>query len=275
MKFHHNKKRNTALIYEMLVQELTKTIIKENHQRRDTISALFKKYFNKRMVLGKENAIYTSLSESKELSTDIFRDVLLAAKEQYKELDKKAIFNEQTKLISEVNKTLGKNVWGNFIKGYQWVATMNQLLARDNSPKKQVLLERKLIEYKTSDEEAAAKSFPKVNNLAVKNFIQKFNNTYKSTLTESQRTILNKFILSSCDNGLELKACIYEELDNIKSGLSGVLSETRNKEVVSNVNKVLEKLDSYRNQKITERVIFEVLQMQLLVGELSTKCQSS
>tara|TARA_Y100000310_G_scaffold309267_1_gene353200 strand:- start:1331 stop:2158 length:828 start_codon:yes stop_codon:yes gene_type:complete len=275
MKFHHNKKRNTALIYEILVQELTRTIIREDHQRRDTISVLFKKYFNKRMVLGKENAIYMSLSESKELSTDIFRDVLLAAKEQYKELDKKAIFNEQTKLISEVNKTLGKDVWGNFIKGYQWVATMNQLLARDNPPKKQVLLERKLIEYKTSGEEAASKSFPKVNNLAVKNFIQKFNDTYKSTLSESQRTILNKFILSSYDNGLELKACIYEELDNIKTGLSGVLSETRNKEVVNNVNKVLEKLDSYKEQKITERVIFEVLQMQLLVGELSTKCQSS
>ena len=37
MKLKHNKKRNTAFLYETLIVELTKATITENNQKRETI----------------------------------------------------------------------------------------------------------------------------------------------------------------------------------------------------------------------------------------------
>ena len=267
MKFHHNKKRNTALIYEMMVNELTKAIINKNQESKNKISTMFKKYFSKGTVLHKENSIYSSLTESRDLGNEIFKEVLETAKKQYNLLDKKSIFNQQTRLISEVNKSLGKDFWSNYVKDYQWTATLNQVLKQDNPPNNQVLLEHKLVDIKKPVESKTA-SFPKIDNLAIKSFVQKFNSTYKQTLTESQRTILNKFILSSHDNGLELKTCIYEELEDIRQQLQEAQSNTKDDSVKNKINKVVQKTQSYQDSKVDQKIIFEVFQMRSLVEEL-------
>ena len=228
---------------------------------------MFKKYFAKGTVLHKENLIYSSLTESRDLGNDIFKEVLETAKKQYNLLDKKSVFNQQTRLISEVNKSLGKDFWGNYVKDYQWTATLNQVLKQDNSPKNQVLLEHKLVDIKAPVESKTA-SFPKIDNLAIKSFVQRFNNTYKQTLTESQRTILNKFILSPHDNGLELKTCIYEELSNIRDQLNEAHSSSADESVKNKISKVVAKTESYRDTKVDQKIIFEVFQMQSLVEEL-------
>ena len=268
MKFRHNKKRNTALIYEMLVKELTKSIINDNIDKKNSISALFKKYFNKKTALGKENAIYSSLTESRSLDKDTFKEVLANAKSQYDKLNKKEIFNAKTRLINEVTKLVGKDFWTNFVKDYQWTATASQVLSQSSAPKNQVMLEKKLVELATPDEEKA--SFPKINKLTVKNFIDKFNETYKETLTEGQQQLLGKFILSASDDGLELKATVYEEVENIKTSLKETVAATKEPSLAKNINRVLHKLDSYKKNSITKQVVFEVLQMQTLAEELKS-----
>ena len=35
MKFNHNKKRNTALIYEMLVREITRAMMNESNTKKN------------------------------------------------------------------------------------------------------------------------------------------------------------------------------------------------------------------------------------------------
>ena len=37
MKVRHNKKRNTAFLYESLIKELTKTIIKKQNKRKQRV----------------------------------------------------------------------------------------------------------------------------------------------------------------------------------------------------------------------------------------------
>ena len=246
MKFRHNKKRNTALIYEMLVKELTKSIIADNISKKNSISFLFKKYFNKSAALGKENTIYSSLSESKELDKEVFKEVLQNAKAQYEKLN--------------------KDFWNNFVKDYQWTATVNQVLQQASKPKDQVLLEKKLIDLVKSEHPDNA--FPKINKATVNNFISKFNETYRDNLSENQQNILNKFILSAGDDGLELKATIYEEIESIKSELKETMANTKEKLLSENISKVLNKLDSYRNKDVSKQTVFEVLQMQTLAQEL-------
>ena len=45
MKIRHNKKRNTAFVYEALIREGTAAILKKDEAKRDKIVALLKKHF--------------------------------------------------------------------------------------------------------------------------------------------------------------------------------------------------------------------------------------
>ena len=163
---------------------------------------------------------------------------------------------------------IGHEFWKNFVSDYQWSATLQQTIAQDNSPKKQVLLEKKLMDIFSKD--GNTKVFPKVNKLAINTFINKFNETYKTTLTESQRTLINKYILSPGDDGLEFRACLYEEIDEVKGSLINAHSKVKNKNLIKKIDMVVEKLDSYKNNKINENVLSEILRIQVLAEELKS-----
>ena len=43
MKFKHNKKRNTAFLFEALVRELTKTVVIENREKKAEVLQIMHK----------------------------------------------------------------------------------------------------------------------------------------------------------------------------------------------------------------------------------------
>ena len=47
MKFSHNKKRNTAFIYETLIMEFSKASMKKQNQRKQKILLILKEFFSK------------------------------------------------------------------------------------------------------------------------------------------------------------------------------------------------------------------------------------
>ena len=52
MKFKHNKKRNTAFIFEALIKEMVKAVMDKDLQKKEMIASLIKESFNKNSVLG-------------------------------------------------------------------------------------------------------------------------------------------------------------------------------------------------------------------------------
>jgi len=204
MKLSHNKKRNTALIYEILIKELTKAVLREDTTKKNMIVSLLKESFGKGKSLGKEKDIYDSFTGVEGFSRETLEKLIIEAKKQFSSLDRKDIFNQQTKLINKMNKSLTRSVWKNFVPSFKKLATINQLLQENLSPKKQVLLEKKFLDTFLVEQKDKNK-FPKINNLAMKNFVEKFNQEYSTKLNESQRDLLNKYITSYMDNGLEFK----------------------------------------------------------------------
>ena len=53
MRLKHNKKRNTAFVYEALIRELTKSIIKKHKNKQNVIVSIIKEHFSKGSVLKK------------------------------------------------------------------------------------------------------------------------------------------------------------------------------------------------------------------------------
>ena len=56
------------------------------------------------------------------------------------ELDKEAIFAEQTELINKINKLVSPEAFDNFVPSYTAMATAYQLFNNDLSPKNRVIL---------------------------------------------------------------------------------------------------------------------------------------
>ena len=70
MRIRHNKKRNTAFIYEALIVEATIAILKTDSARRDRVFGIIKKHFKDGTVLKNELNCYRSLYENQNLNID-------------------------------------------------------------------------------------------------------------------------------------------------------------------------------------------------------------
>ena len=51
MKLKHNKKRNTAFLYEILMRELTKSILFKNVENKKSLIKIIKEHFRKNSIL--------------------------------------------------------------------------------------------------------------------------------------------------------------------------------------------------------------------------------
>jgi hypothetical protein len=268
MKYKHNKKRNTAFIFEALVKELAKASLERDNFKKQNIVSTLKKYFSKGKILKKELEIYKSLAEGHDLDRQTMEKILLEAKKQFSVLDRKKVFEEQSKLISEVNNQVGTCVWDNFVSQYKKLATINQSLAQTAAPKKQVVLEEKLLNSLIQEvSQRSDNKFPKINNLAMKNFVEKFNEQYSDILNENQRILLSKYITSSGDQSLEFKAYLYEEVDKIKNFFAEN-KKNFSSDITLKIDGVLERVNSYNERKFDKNLVFEIFRVQSLVGEL-------
>jgi len=270
-KTRHNKKRNTAFLYEALVRELTKCIVAKDQERRGIIVSLVREHFAKGTLLRKELELYKALYETNSLETYMCEKLIYEVKRSHNELDKGEIFKEQTELINKINKMLSKNVFTNFVPNYKDLATISQILNPDVSVKHRVLLENTLVQSLSLVPEGNVEEMAPMDNLVYKTFVKNFNEQYSGKLSEAQKEVLNRYIASFHDDGVELKVFLNEELGRLKSKIS----ESMKDEEISNDNlllrksdKVLSILEGYANREVDEAMIKDILKIQTLVEEL-------
>jgi hypothetical protein len=272
-RLKHNKKRNTAFLYETLIKELTKSIVDRDNERKEVIVALVKENFSFEGEMGKELECYRNLLETHNLNNNAAEKLIYLVKEAYSQIDKEKLFTEQSNLINIVNKALGADVFSNFVPNYKDLATVYQIFNDKGPLKSKVLLEEGLVARIMSPPEAATESLLKpVDNLVYSTFVKKFNEKYSGSLLESQQTLLSAYILSFTDNGIDLKTFMNEEIRRLK----GVLSEALHTEEIESdpamsqrTEAVLELLETFGKKKIDNVMIKKVLKTQQLVSEIN------
>jgi len=263
----HNKKRNTAFLYECLIRELTKAILKEDNQQRDVIKSILKEFFTKGRILAKELDLYKSLLESKELNQDFSRRLMVETKKDFETLDRKDVFNEQTSLINKINKALGNKAFSNFVPNYKDLATIGLYFQNSNlGAKKRIMLEDKVVGYLTRLDENQTEMKP-VDSLEFKMFVKRFNETYEHSLQREQKDLLSNFIVSFSDNGLGLKSFMNEEIGRLKQEVSSQITSAQTP-LNENFKKVKAKLDSYSKRPIDSKMVEEVFYIQDLLAEV-------
>lgn len=271
-KTRHNKKRNTAFIYEALVRELTKCVVAKDEKRKIIIVSLVKEHFAKGTALREELDLYKTLYETESLEPHMCEKLIYEVKRAHNSLDKESIFEEQTTLISKINKMLSKKVFANFVPNYKSLATISQILNPDVSIKHRVLLENNLAQTLSATASDKKEPMASMDNLVYRTFVKKFNEEYSGKLLEGQEKLLSKYIASFHDDGVELKIFLNEEFSRLKGVLNGSLENeeiVKDETLCENTRKVLSVLDSYREAEIDIAMIQQVLKIQNLVEELS------
>ena len=270
-KSKHNKKRNTAFLYEVLIREVTKSVVSGDEENKKKSLKLCKEYFKPGSILRKEKDIYDSVLVLEDVDIQVREKVISEAKKDYDSIDRTEIFNEQTELINKINKELAPGVFNNFVQNYKDLATVAQILNRELPTKERILLENSLIAKETLHNKQGMEP---TDNLVYKTFVKKFNESYHGLL-EEQKSLVTYHALSFSDHGLSLKAFLNEELARLKD----VVSSAMESEYVRSDQSMYEKmggvyaiLESFRDKEVIDQEsVLRVLEIQELAKEIQSE----
>tara|TARA_R110000744_G_scaffold339904_4_gene445061 strand:+ start:436 stop:1266 length:831 start_codon:yes stop_codon:yes gene_type:complete len=270
MKTRHNKKRNTAFVYEALIREGTSAILQKDESRCNKIVTIIKKHFKDGATLKRDLECYKSLYENQGLSEFDSVRIIKEAKAQKRMIDPEGLFIAQTDLIHDINKDVEPTVFNNFVPNYKSLANIYHMFSDSKNPKQAVILENIVIKKMTNklnEEESQS-----VDKLVVETFVNKFNEKYSKELYKEQKTLLNLYIQSFIDNSVEFKTFLNEEISRLKTELtSAALQEdiSGDEEMTEKTNAILLKLESFNKTEINEKILLTVLKVQSLIRETS------
>jgi len=275
MKLKHNKKRNTAFLYESLVRELIKNVMRKDEVKKQTTIELMKRYFHAGSPLGKELKLYKALYETTSLQPIDAEKLLHEAKMAYFGYgfaSPQQIHDEQSQLIAAVNKKLSPEVFSNFVPNYKSLATIQQIFSKEMSLPSRIMLERKVLDDLCSKKPIVEQKEEKIklNDLIVKTAIKTFNKKYEG-LNENQKKLISKFVTRDEETEPELRFFVAEEFARIKDKLSTSINIREFKEdklMQEKAKKTLSLISEAIKKDVDEEGVALLLKLQELEKEL-------
>ena len=273
MKLRHNKKRNTAFLYETLVKELTKSVVNNDVKKKKIVLSILKEHFKKGTVLGNELSLYKDVAESKGLDHNTAEKILHEAKMIYwSGFKNQKVYDEQSEVITKVNKDLSKSVFSNFVPNYKDLATLAQIFNDDLTVKKRVMLEKQILKNMISKEEESKEGMKPIDKLTFKTFANKFNSMY-GELHEEQKRLLMQYVFSFSDDGIGLKTYLNEEIGRLKKVVKESLEMEEIKSdpiMLESTKKVIGVIEEYKYKEVDDAMVQQVLKIQKLAKEVQT-----
>jgi len=275
----HSKYKNTGILFELLVRQITSDTLSGVDSKAATI---LKKHFVK-TELGKEYKLYETLLNNIKLSegkADIIISTLL---ESAKYLNKSALRRQKYNLIKEIKANYDVDeFFKTKLPNYKTQAAFYTLLEMYdgiNQPEANQVISNKLIllEHLTSAPLTTVakdtlmeefKSYDKdIRMLTYRALLEKFNSKY-ANLNEGQKSVLKEFI-NSVDNPSKLKDFYNTKVTEIKSNLTKLNKKVKDKTTqikISEVSNILVTLD--KNDKISNDDMTNLLHYYELLEEL-------
>ena len=270
MKTKHNKKRNTGFIFEALIRELTKSVLAKNIKKASRVRSIIREYFSNGKALKKELDCYKALCEADNLDGYTAEKLVYEIKREHGSINQKKLFIEQSKMIRQINREIGSDLFSTFIPNYRALATVSQIFSDQTPVKKKVLMEKHVLETLTQRvDEKVEKNLKPIDDLVVKTFTNKYNDQYSELLPE-QKGLLNRHILSIRDGGTDFKVFLNSELRRLHTEVKNslVLEDVRSDEqMINNTNSVLKIIESFDAAEFSSENLKTVLKIQKLANE--------
>jgi len=281
MKIKHSKYKNTGLLFELLVRQITADTL--GNSESPSLNIL-KKSFAK-TELGKEYKLYESLFKNKNLSegrADITLNTILEAS---RKLNRSTLRREKYNLINEIRKHYNlEEFFKHQVPNYKGYAAFYKLIEIYNSDKLsetdeiisnkitilEQLTEKPISEKKVKQDlvEEFSKYDKDLRVLTYKVMLEKFNGKY-ANLNAGQKEVLKEFI-NSIDNTPRLKEIYNAKINELKISLKSFSQKTKDevtKIKLTEVINLLQEID--KGSKINNDDLINLLQYYELTEELS------
>jgi hypothetical protein len=276
-KINHSKYRNTGIIFEMLVRQLTNESL-INHDTKAI--GIIKKYFSK-TELAKENKLYQTIIQSNNLNESKAETTINTIIDLNKKLDRKQLNREKFNLIKEIKNSYDiDEFFKSSISNYKALASIYTLFESnyiDNINPKLIINSRSnikeyLIENQIPQNSSIYNELSKMDKgerfLVYKLMVESFNKKYLD-LDKDQKQILREYI-NNINNPNRLKLIIDKKLRNLKESLSkntskitDQITRIKTEETVKMIDPILE------SKKMKDDYIIALFNYQELNKELS------
>lgn len=281
MKIKHSKFRNTGILFELLVRQVTIDTLKGVDSPAIDI---MKKYFVK-TELGREYKLYESILKSNKILTEGKANTIISTiLESSVNLNKSSLKRQKYNIIKEIKNHYDLEAFfGIKIKNYKELASIYTLIEGYNnssyvSPSQMVDCKITLLEFLTKQnvdvdnvKEDIIKEFQTYDKdlriLTYKVLLEKFNEKYNSISLE-QKQILKEFI-NSVDSTPNLRNFYNTKINELKSIL---VKESKNikdlaiKVKIEEITKHLVELD--KSSKVDDDHLVDLMQYYELLQEI-------
>jgi len=282
MQIKHSKYKNTGILFELLVRQITTdTLDGKNSPAKD----ILKKYFVK-SELGREYKLYETLLKKTSLTEGKANVVVSTLIDSSKTLNRGAIKRQKYNLINEIQKYYDINEFFNHkLPNYKVFAAFYTLVEIANTPQgidpeqainnKVTILEHLTAAKITEDSlrSEAMNEFEKADKgirlLAYKTLLESFNTKYDD-LHPRQKEILKEFI-TSVDNTSRLKDFYTSKVIEIKEELTKLNLKTKNETTKIKINEIINLIQTpAKTAKLNDSDLVDLLQYYDLINELET-----
>ena len=279
MKLKHNKLRNTSILFELLVRQITTDTLSNKDSKAVDI---LKKHYNKTNI-AKEYKIYKTLAEAKNLSEAKATALINIAIEAYNSLNKNALKREKYSLIADIKESYNIDEFFKAkVDNYKTLASIYMLFEMKDSNLVDIEKEsqyRFTIMESISNVESKKEKDPVLEQyqtydkgtkaLIYKLLIQKFNEKY-SYLGEDQKNLLKEYItnISTSD---KLREYVNEEFSRVKKSLNKITSNLKDevrKVKLTEVSNFIELVPE--NKQVCEKDIHNLLSYYSLINEFNS-----
>ncbi len=279
MRIKHSKYKNTGILFELLVRQITTDTLEGNDS---PAKELLQKYFVK-SELGREYKLYESLLKKTSLTEAKAAITISTLLESSNTLNRGALRRQKYNLINEIKKHYDLVQFFNHkLPNYKPFAAFYTLLELSNTEKpnpnqliqnKVTILEHLTVapikESKVRDEvmEEVNKSDKDTKLLTYKILMEKFNDKY-GDLAAKQKLILKEYI-NSIDNAPRLKEFYTNKINEIKKELIDLNKGTKNEVTKIKIAEIASLIKvPPKNYKLRDKDLVDLLQYCDLVDEL-------
>lgn len=280
MQIKHSKYKNTGILFELLVRQITADTLSGENSKA---SSILKKYFVK-TELGKEYKLYETVLKHNSLTEGKAEIIFNTVIETSKTLNRGVLKRQKYNLINDIKQHYDLNeFFKTQLPNYKTQAALYTLIEIYNSdqlsnPDQIINNKVCLLEHLTTTPVSKEKvkddlleeftSYDKdIRILTYRVLLEKFNEKYTS-LNNMQKDILKEFI-TSVDNTPRLKEFYNQTIDKIKNELNDLSQGVKDKAVqikLVEINKLLNPLD--KTSRVNNDDLVNLLQYCQLLEEL-------
>ena len=275
----HNKKRNVGIIYELLLNYVSRSLIEGNKKEAKKASNIIERHFRKGTELYKEVKLFNALANSNITNThgvaSILNEAKLAAKNK---INTSKLEKEKSSLIKSINYNLDKkSFYHSNIKNYRDLGTvqltLNEWRRQDHDLTKLALLEskvaEKMLKESPSDESLENVDVNHTNRLVYKIMIEKFNKQYNNNLNSDQKSIIKNYVFYNDTDKQKLQEVFKQKKNQCMRLLNEFEDRSNNKYLLSKVDNVRSKVDSISTTSINDASVVKFLTLTKLIEEIT------